>query len=51
VSLEHIIGTGEIPRHHDDPFERLTVCPALVDGFAIVTPDGGIPKYPAYVLW
>ena len=51
VSLEHIFRTGEIPHHHVDPFDRLMICQAIVDGLTIVTPDGEFPRYPVHVIW
>ena len=51
VTLEHILRTGEIHRHHADPFDRLLICQAIVDGLAILTPDGLFSKYPVHVIW
>ncbi len=36
---------------HADPFDRLLVAQALIDGLTILTPDEAITQYPARVLW
>lgn len=51
VSLEHILRTVEIPRHHVDPFDRIMICQAIVEGLTILTPDGEFPRYPVHVVW
>jgi PIN domain nuclease of toxin-antitoxin system len=36
---------GELPRHHDDPFDRLLVAQAKIEGLTVVTED---PRFEAY---
>lgn len=40
-----------IPMHHDDPFDRMLICQALMHNLAVVTPDNEIAKYPIQVIW
>lgn len=42
---------AKLPNLHSDPFDRMLVAQALVDGFTILTPDEAITQYPARVLW
>ena len=51
VSLEHLLRTEEIHRHHADPFDRLIICQGIVERLAIVTPDEKYLEYPVRVLW
>jgi PIN domain nuclease of toxin-antitoxin system len=51
ISLEHLLRTEEIHRHHADPFDRLIICQGIVDQLAVVTPDSKFSEYPVRVLW
>lgn len=39
VTFEHAEALGALPPHHTDPFDRLIVASARVEGFTIVTSD------------
>jgi PIN domain nuclease of toxin-antitoxin system len=45
ISIAHALHAGELPRHHDDPFDRVLVAQAELDGLTIVTRDENIPLY------
>lgn len=45
VSFEHADAVGELPLHHRDPFDRLILAVARVEGFSVVTSD---PKFQPY---
>jgi len=51
ITLEHLLRTGEIERHHSDPFDRLLVSQSIVESLSIMTPDPWIPRYPVHVIW
>ena len=36
---------------HKDPFDRMLICQAVVNGFAVLTPDELISQYPIRTLW
>ncbi len=36
---------------HKDPFDRMLIAQALMNGLAIVTPDSAFEPYPVRVLW
>jgi len=40
-----------LPELHRDPFDRMLVCQAIVQGLAVLTPDRGITQYPVRTLW
>ena len=41
----------KLPPLHDDPFDRIIVAQAIVEGMAVVTPDRQISQYPVRVEW
>lgn len=51
LSEEAALHTARIQGIHSDPFDRLLVSQALVDGLVIVTPDEQIQQYPVRYLW
>lgn len=40
-----------LPDLHRDPFDRMLVCQALVDGMTLLTPDENIRRYPVPTVW
>lgn len=50
ISFEHAETAGSLPRHHDDPFDRMLVAQALVEGLSLVTADPRLAAYPIHVL-
>jgi len=51
VNLEHALRLDSLPSLHKDPFDRLLVSQALVDGCSLVTHDQAIAQYPVPVIW
>ena len=51
IGREELYRTTELADIHRDPFDRLLVAQALVEGFRIVTPDPAIRQYPVTVVW
>jgi PIN domain nuclease of toxin-antitoxin system len=47
----HAHATGELPLHHRDPFDRLLIAQAQLEGCAIVTGDGAFPAYDVPIVW
>lgn len=45
VTIEHALYAGALPRHHDDPFDRMLVAQALLEKLTIITRDTSIPAY------
>ena len=50
VSVQHAAAAAALPRHHDDPFDRMLVAQASAEGLTIVTSDDRIPRYGVPVL-
>jgi PIN domain nuclease of toxin-antitoxin system len=42
---------AQLPVPHNDPFDRMLVCQAIVHGLTILTPDEQIVHYPVPVVW
>lgn len=45
ITIAHAYVAGTLPRHHDDPFDRMLVAQALAKGLAIVTRDPRLSRY------
>jgi len=45
-----LVASG-LPQHHKDPFDRLLIGQALVEGLTLLTPDPLIKQYPVITLW
>lgn len=51
VSLSHAVGVTELPHHHRDPFDRLLMAQASVEGIPLLTADPHLSQYPVEVIW
>ena len=45
ISIAHGIAAGRLPRHHEDPFDRMLIAQALAEGLTIVTRDKRFDNY------
>ena len=50
ITLDHAHAAGALPRHHDDPFDRMLVAQARAERLTIVTRDPAIARYGIAVL-
>ena len=48
---EAALHIGRLPALHQDPFDRMLICQALIGGMTLVTPDPEIGRYPLRTLW
>jgi len=39
------------PFHHKDPFDRLIIAQAMVEGISLVSSDGAFDAYPIQRIW
>jgi PIN domain nuclease of toxin-antitoxin system len=46
ITSEHAIAAGELPPLHKDPFDRMMVAQAQVEGFTLLTSDDLVAQYP-----
>lgn len=51
ITPEHALGVADLPPHHRDPFDRLLIAQAQVDGLDIVTQDRAFADYDVPVRW
>jgi PIN domain nuclease of toxin-antitoxin system len=49
ISSEHAVATLDLPPIHKDPFDRMLVAQAQVEGLALVTSDEFVARYPGDV--
>jgi len=50
VTHDHAIAAGRLPLHHRDPFDRMLVAQAAVEGMTLVSRDESIALYDVDVL-
>ncbi|EKD39825.1 MAG: PilT protein [uncultured bacterium] len=46
IHSEHAVAIGALPPIHKDPFDRLLVAQAIVEGITLLTADIQVAKYP-----
>jgi PIN domain nuclease of toxin-antitoxin system len=51
IGFEDCEKLQSLPPHHRDPFDRMLVSQALVDGIPIVTRDSWISRYGVQTVW
>ena len=51
IELTHVIRAGGLPRLHGDPFDRMLVAQAQLEGIPILTADPAISRYAVETIW
>lgn len=51
ITHDHALQAAGLPPHHKDPFDRLLVAQAQVDGLTLVTGDPQLSAYDVPILW
>lgn len=51
VALAHVLALQNLPLHHKDPFDRLLIAQANVEGATLLCNDPVFTKYAVNVLW
>jgi PIN domain nuclease of toxin-antitoxin system len=51
MTLTHAIRAGGLPIHHKDPFDRMIIAQAQIEGFAVATPDTAFDAYDVDLFW
>jgi PIN domain nuclease of toxin-antitoxin system len=49
IGSEHVVAIESLPPLHKDPFDRVLIAQALVEGITLVTTDETVARYPAPV--
>jgi len=50
ISIAHGIAAGQLPHHHEDPFDRMLIAQAFAEGLTIVTRDKRFDDYGVALL-
>lgn len=50
ITIQHATLAGALPRHHDDPFDRMLVAQAAREGLTVVTAGPAFAAYGVDVL-
>jgi PIN domain nuclease of toxin-antitoxin system len=45
ITMEHSEAAASLPLHHKDPFDRMLVAQAMVEGLTVVTADDVLRRY------
>lgn len=51
IEMRHVLRAGALPPIHRDPFDRLLVAQAQLEGIPIITADTAIGQYDVEVIW
>jgi PIN domain nuclease of toxin-antitoxin system len=51
ISIRHGLVAGSLPRHHDDPFDRMLIAQAQTEQLTIITHDVRMEQYGVPILW
>ena len=50
IASDHIVTTESLPLIHKDPFDRILVAQATVEGITLLTADEILARYPGPIL-
>ena len=50
IETAHAVAAGGLPNHHADPFDRMLVAQAKLEGLALVTADATLASYDVTIL-
>ena len=45
ISVAHALGVGRLPLHHADPFDRMLIAQAMIEGLTLISVD---PRFRGY---
>ena len=51
IESHHVLATGSLPNHHQDPFDRLMISQAILENLSFMTVDEKIRKYDLQLIW
>ncbi len=51
ITAEHGRLAGDLPLHHGDPFDRILIAQAMLEGLVLVTGDRQLAQYGCATLW
>jgi PIN domain nuclease of toxin-antitoxin system len=50
ITPDHAIAAGRLPAHHADPFDRMLIAQAGIEGFTLVSVDSRFSNYEVELL-
>ena len=50
IGWHHALMAGTLPRHHDDPFDRMLIAQARIEGLTLLSYDPAFRQYDVSVL-
>jgi len=50
IGIAHGVAAGQLPRHHEDPFDRMLIAQAFAEGLTIMTRDKRFDDYGVALL-
>ena len=51
IRVDHLRAASILPFHHGDPFDRMLVAQANVEGLSLVSNDGKVRLYEVTIFW
>jgi PIN domain nuclease of toxin-antitoxin system len=51
IETAHGVAAARLPLHHRDPWDRLLIAQAMIEGLTIVTRDREFARYGVSVVW
>jgi len=51
ISHLHALAVGELPPHHQDPFDRMLIVQAVTEGMVLLTADRMFARYSVKTIW
>lgn len=51
IELSHISYLEQLPRNHNDPFDRIIIAQAIIEDMTVVTVDHAFADYSVQVVW
>jgi PIN domain nuclease of toxin-antitoxin system len=50
IQSEHVVEVDSLPPIHKDPFDRMLIAQAMVEGITLLTADPVVARYPGPIL-
>lgn len=51
IEAKHALAQLDLPGHHWDPFDRMLIAQAQVEGVGIISTDRAFDRYPVQTIW
>ncbi len=51
IKVSHTLKVADLPHHHKDPFDRLIISQAIVEGLPVISSDDKFSEYEINRVW